>query len=38
MLALAGGNTFRKDKRINIRPSHHDLTGIQRQAAKKGIP
>lgn len=38
MLALAGGNTFRKDKRINIRLSHHDLTGIQRQAAKKGIP
>lgn len=38
MLALAGENTFRKDKRINIRLSHHDLTGIQRKAVQKGIP
>lgn len=38
MLAIAGENTFRKDKRINIRLSHHDLTGIQRKAARKGIP
>ena len=38
MLALAGENTFRKDKRINIRLSYHNLTGIQRKAARKGIP
>ncbi len=38
MLAMAGENTFRKDKRINIRLSSHDLIGIQRKAAQKGIP
>jgi predicted DNA binding CopG/RHH family protein len=38
MLADAGENTFRKDKRINIRLSSHDLIGIQRKAARKGIP
>ena len=37
-LAGAAENTFKKDKRINIRLSHHDLEGIQRKAAKKGIP
>ena len=37
-LAKAGENTFKKDKRINIRLSSHDLTGIQRKALKKGIP
>ncbi|MEX2578420.1 MAG: hypothetical protein WD342_05115 [Verrucomicrobiales bacterium] len=37
-LADAGENTFRKDKRINIRLSSHDLIGIQRKAARKGIP
>ena len=37
-LAAAGENTFRKDKRINIRLSGHDLTGIQRKALRKGIP
>ena len=31
-------NTFKKDKRINIRISSHDLLGIQRKASKKGIP
>ena len=38
MLRQAGENTFRKDKRINIRLSHHDLEGIQRKASRKGIP
>jgi len=31
-------NTFRKDRRINIRLSDHDLVGIQKIAAEKGIP
>ena len=38
ILARAGENTFKKDKRINIRLSSHDLVGIQRKAAQKGIP
>ena len=37
-LTAAGENTFKKDKRINIRLSTHDLLGIQRKAAQKGIP
>ncbi len=37
-LAKAGENTFKKDKRINIRLSSHDLMGIQRKAVQKGIP
>ena len=37
-LALAGESTFKKDKRINIRLSSHDLSGIQRKVLKKGIP
>jgi predicted DNA binding CopG/RHH family protein len=37
-LRIAGENTFKKDKRINIRLSSHDLQGIQRKAAQKGIP
>lgn len=37
-LAEAGRNTFKKDKRINIRLSSHDLEGIQRKALQKGIP
>ncbi len=37
-LSKASENTFKKDKRINIRLSSHDLEGIQRKAAKKGIP
>lgn len=37
-LAEAGANTFKKDKRINIRLSSHDLMGIQRKAVQKGIP
>ena len=38
MLADAGENSFKKDKRINIRLSSHDLMGIQCKAARKGIP
>ena len=38
LLAEAGENTFKKDKRINVRLSSHDLLGIQRKAAQKGIP
>lgn len=38
MLARAGENTFKKDRRINIRLSSHDLVGIQRKAVQKGIP
>jgi predicted DNA binding CopG/RHH family protein len=37
-LAKATDNTFKKEKRINIRLSNHDLVGIQRKASKKGIP
>ena len=37
-LAQAGETTFKKDKRINIRLSGHDLTGIQKKALQKGIP
>ena len=38
LLRQAGENTFKKDKRINIRLSSHDLIGIQRKALRKGIP
>jgi len=31
-------NTFKKDRRINIRLSEHDMVGIQRVAATKGVP
>jgi len=37
-LSKAAENTFKKDKRINIRLSSHDLSGIQRKALQKGIP
>lgn len=37
-LGVASVNTFKKDKRINIRLSDHDLAGIQRVAAAKGVP
>lgn len=38
LLQQAGENTFKKDKRINIRLSSHDLLGIQRKASRKGVP
>ena len=37
-LENAAENSFKKDKRINIRLSSHDLLGIQRKAAKQGLP
>jgi len=37
-LAKASENTFKKDRRINIRLSSHDLLGIQRKAIQKGVP
>lgn len=37
-LAKAAENTFKKDRRINVRLSSHDLLGIQRKALKKGVP
>ena len=37
-LKAAAENTFKKDRRINIRLSEHDMVGIQRVAATKGIP
>lgn len=38
LLKKASENTFKKDKRINVRLSSHDLVGIQRKALKKGVP
>lgn len=37
-LSDAAEQTFKKDKRINIRISSHDLIGIQRKASQKGLP
>lgn len=37
-LRSAAANTFRKDRRINIRLSERDMLGIQRVAAAKGVP
>jgi predicted DNA binding CopG/RHH family protein len=37
-LKAAAENTFKKDRRINIRLSDHDMVGIQRVAASKGVP
>ena len=37
-LVAIASNTFRKDKRINIRISNRDLTAIQSRASEEGIP
>jgi predicted DNA binding CopG/RHH family protein len=37
-LKTAAENTFKKDRRINIRLSDHDMVGIQRVAASRGVP
>ena len=37
-LRSAAENTFKKDRRINIRLSERDMAGIQRVAAAKGVP
>ncbi len=37
-LARAAEQTFKKDKRINIRISSRDLEAIQKRALEEGIP
>ncbi|PNW38847.1 UNVERIFIED_CONTAM: hypothetical protein BEN50_01790 [Euhalothece sp. KZN 001] len=37
-LAKAAEETFKKDKRINIRISSRDLEALQRRALEEGIP
>ena len=38
MLQASAEETFRKDKRINIRISGRDLESLQRRALEEGIP
>jgi len=38
LLSEAAENTFKKDKRINIRLSSHDLDALQRRALREGVP
>lgn len=38
MIEAAAAQTFKKDKRINIRISGRDLTAIQRRAMEQGMP
>ncbi len=38
MLQATAGETFKKDKRINIRISSRDLESLQRRAVEEGIP
>lgn len=37
-LEAIASNTFKKDKRINIRISNRDLTAVQSRASEEGIP
>lgn len=37
-LQAIASNTFKKDKRINIRISNRDLTAIRSKASQEGIP
>ena len=37
-LEAVAGNTFKKDKRINIRISNRDLMAVQSRASEEGIP
>lgn len=37
-LAATATNSFRKDKRINIRISNRDLMAVQSRASEEGIP
>ena len=37
-LEAAANNTFKKDKRINIRLSNRDLIAVQSRASEEGIP
>jgi predicted DNA binding CopG/RHH family protein len=38
LLTEAAENTFKKDKRINIRLSSRDLEALQRRARREGVP
>ncbi|MDC9715502.1 MAG: hypothetical protein PSN36_06790 [Gammaproteobacteria bacterium] len=38
LIQQSAKNTFKKDKRINIRLASNDLTNIQIKAAKEGLP
>jgi len=38
ILQTIAGSTLKKDKRINIRISCHDLESLQRRAFEEGIP
>jgi len=38
MLQMTAEETFKKDKRINIRISSRDLGALQRRALEEGIP
>ena len=38
MIEKSAAETFKKDKRINIRISSRDLTALQRRALEEGIP
>jgi predicted DNA binding CopG/RHH family protein len=38
LLALSAEETFKKDKRINIRISSRDLAALQRRALEEGLP
>jgi len=37
-LQIVAKETFKKDRRINIRISSHDLESLQRRALEEGIP
>jgi predicted DNA binding CopG/RHH family protein len=37
-LEAIAGNTFRRDKRINIRISNRDLMAVQSKALQEGVP
>ncbi len=37
-LETAAANTFKKDKRINIRISNRDLVAVKSRASEEGIP
>jgi len=37
-LSQSAENTFKKDKRINIRISSRDLAALQRRALEEGLP
>ena len=37
-LEAVAANTFKKDKRINIRISNRDLVAVQSRASEEGIP